>query len=232
MTTPEDLQRLSDELDRMAPTVTVHEVLDAASRKERSKPKIMDGNSLTEVGGDVDSTLAARRDSRRDRGMWLAAVATVVALLAGVAVVARQGRDTSQTASEQTSGDDIDTERGEEIGDDGAGEGQTLPDEKPDDDQTDDVRPEPGDGLGDVEVQATLVLLQPEDCRNSGWVEIGGVLWNLAEPAPVAWQGLGEQNGQLSPIDDDNALFVADDGTRLSLVAGAVETECIAWEEE
>jgi len=77
------------------------------------------------------------------------------------------------------------------------------------------------------ETSAVLVF-DTETCRNSGTVRASGVVWELVDAVPIAWQESGEQNGRLKTVDG-GALFTADDGTQLKVTDGPHEEECVGW---
>jgi hypothetical protein len=66
------------------------------------------------------------------------------------------------------------------------------------------------------------------DCRNNGSVSADGLEWQLVDPVPFEWIGLGPQPGELTIIDEYFATFVAGDGTELRVTIGGQEALCIS----
>jgi hypothetical protein len=75
---------------------------------------------------------------------------------------------------------------------------------------------------------SAVLVFDTEKCRNSGTVRALGVVWELVDAVPVAWQESGERKGRLRAIDG-GALFTADDGTKLKVTDGPHEEECVGW---
>ena len=67
------------------------------------------------------------------------------------------------------------------------------------------------------------------ECRDIGTVPVDGIEWELLDPVPFEWRDLGPQQGNLTIIDDENAKFVAADGTELRVTIGGREDKCFGW---
>lgn len=68
-------------------------------------------------------------------------------------------------------------------------------------------------------------------CRNGGTIPVGEVEWQLLDPVPLEWRGLGPQQGDLTIVDDENATFAAADGTELRVTIGDYTGECFGWDD-
>jgi hypothetical protein len=77
---------------------------------------------------------------------------------------------------------------------------------------------------------AALLIFDTALCRNSGSVEAFGEVWELADSLPLGWRTAGERDGMLTVIDDQNAAFIADDGTELRVTLGGHEDICFPWD--
>jgi len=69
-------------------------------------------------------------------------------------------------------------------------------------------------------------------CRNGGTIPVGDVEWQLLDPVPLEWRGLGPQQGDLTIVDGENAAFTAADGTELRVTIGAYQQECFGWDDD
>lgn len=76
---------------------------------------------------------------------------------------------------------------------------------------------------------SAVLVFDTETCRNSGTVQALGVVWELVDAVPIAWQKTGEQAGSLRVVEGQNAIFTADDGTLLKVTNGPHEEECVGW---
>lgn len=85
-------------------------------------------------------------------------------------------------------------------------------------------------GLGNEDVPS--IRRAAVDCRNSGSVPAGGDEWELVDPVPLDWRDRGPQQGDLTIVDDQNAVFVSHDGVELRVTVGAHPEECIGWDDD
>lgn len=77
-------------------------------------------------------------------------------------------------------------------------------------------------------LEATLIL-DNEECRDSGTVEGFDRTWSLADPAPFDWRDASPVEGTLTITDSQNANFNAD-GVDLRVTTGDQLLECIGWD--
>lgn len=93
--------------------------------------------------------------------------------------------------------------------------------------------PEPRRHTGVPGAAMTAVLtFDSEVCRNDGTVEAFGVVWELADPVPFAWQGMIPKEGLLTIVDDWDAAFAMADDTELRVTIGAIEDYCFSWDDD
>lgn len=76
---------------------------------------------------------------------------------------------------------------------------------------------------------SAVLVFDTETCRNSGTVQALGVAWELVDAVPIAWRKTGERAGSLRAVEGRDAVFIADDGTKLRVTNGPHEEECVAW---
>lgn len=79
---------------------------------------------------------------------------------------------------------------------------------------------------------SAVLSFDSEECRNRGTVEAFGVVWDLVDAVPFAWQGMSPKQGTLTIVDDENATFAAADGTELRVSIGPFEHDCFGWDDE
>jgi hypothetical protein len=77
---------------------------------------------------------------------------------------------------------------------------------------------------------SVLLIFDIQQCRNSGTAEAFGDVWQLADSVQLGWRTSGERDGMLTVINDQNAAFIADDGTELRVTLGGVEDICFTWD--
>jgi hypothetical protein len=80
----------------------------------------------------------------------------------------------------------------------------------------------------DGAVPARLIL-DNELCRNGGTVEAFGTVWSLVDPAPLHWRNAEGRDGVVSRVSDQDARFIADDGTELMVTIGPRPMVCFGW---
>jgi len=73
------------------------------------------------------------------------------------------------------------------------------------------------------------LIFDGELCRNSGTVEAFDIVWALADPAPRSWRGVDGRDGHVTRLSEHDALFIADDGTRLTVTTDPTSMVCFAW---
>ncbi len=81
-------------------------------------------------------------------------------------------------------------------------------------------------------VPDVILTFDNVDCRNSGSVLVGADEWELVDAVPLDWRDRGPQHGDLTIVDDQNAVFVAHDGVELRVTVGAHPDECIGWDDD